>query len=150
MGAIAICGPFRQGRARSSNPCHSANSHFTRQTTVTHTFASVSNALFNGPPNAKGGSPVHKLTSAKDFSRSTSVRIPESLCPVGQAVSAATARPNGECRRTLSVRLNYPEPRPTKLTVRTSECRERECERHPRARRSGGCDWRVGTRLTTP
>jgi hypothetical protein len=34
----------------------------------------------------------------------------------------------------LSVRLNDPEPRPTNLTVRTSECRERECERHPRAR----------------
>jgi hypothetical protein len=49
----------------------------------------------------------------------------------------------------LSVRLNDPDPRPTKLTVRTSECRERECERHPRARRSGGRDWRIGTRLTT-
>jgi hypothetical protein len=37
----------------------------------------------------------------------------------------------------LSVHLNDLEPRPTKPTVRTSECRERECERHARARRSG-------------
>ena len=40
----------RSGRGyRGSNPCLPANSHFTRQTTVKHTFASVSNALFDGP-----------------------------------------------------------------------------------------------------
>jgi hypothetical protein len=32
--------------------------------------------------------------------------------PGWSSVSAATAMPNGECRRMLSVRLNDPEPRP--------------------------------------
>jgi hypothetical protein len=66
-------------KAFRENPCLPANSHFTRQTTVKHTFASVSNALFDGSPKREGGSPFHNLKSAKDFSGSTSVRIPETL-----------------------------------------------------------------------
>src|SRR5262245_29301420 len=45
----------RSGRGYwGSNPCVPATSHFARQTTVLHAFASVSNALFGGPPAAEG------------------------------------------------------------------------------------------------
>src|SRR5215203_4776376 len=51
-----------------SNPCLPANSHFTRQTTVKHTFASLSNPVFDARQTPEAGGP--STTSSPRLSKS--------------------------------------------------------------------------------